>query len=623
MRKINILDESVANVIAAGEVVENPASMIKELVENSLDARAKKIKIEVEKNGRNVKIIDDGEGMIEEDLYLSIERHATSKILTKEDIFNVNTYGFRGEALASIASVSKMILSSRIEEEKIGMKLNIIAGNIKKAEEVVKNRGTEIEIKSLFYNTPARLKFLRTKNTEYTKIRDIVLKEALVNYNTGFSLIIDNKEIIKTSGNGLESTVLELFGKRVLKNIKKFKYGYLGNLELLKSNKNHIFTYINSRYAKSAIVEKAVIDAYYTKLGKGKYPFAIVFLELDPKKIDVNVHPSKKIVKFSNGGLIYKTVKEEIEKILYKEERNIMPVFKIKEEIKKKEEVKLPYLDKNEIREIQNKDGTNLKKKYFEDKNKAVEIISEETEIKNSYFVEKETIYEKQIERNKTENGKAEEMQLVQEKNEITYNNIKKEVKKENEEFKEDYKILGQLKNMYVLVETKKGLEIYDQHIIHERILYEELKEKYYSKKIKVQKLLAPINIELDYTEKILVLEKIELFKEFGFEIEDFGENQILIREVPSFDWNESIKNIFNELLQNILNEKNIQDIREKIIISMSCKGAIKAGEKLEKEEIEILLKKLHKIGKYTCPHGRPIIVNLPFLELEKRFHRK
>ncbi len=208
-------------------------------------------------------------------------------------------------------------------------------------------------------------------------------------------------------------------------------------------------------------------------------------------------------------------------------------------------------------------------------------------------------------------------------KEEVYKKNIKKEYVKENEKPKEEYKVLGQLKNMYVLVETKTGLEIYDQHIIHERILYEELKEKYYSKKIEVQKLLAPINIELDYNEKKLVFEKIELFKEFGFEIEDFGENQILIREVPSFDWNESIKNIFNYLMENIINEKDIQDIREKIIISMSCKGAIKAGEKLEIEEIEILLKKLHKIGKYTCPHGRPIIIKLPFLELEKRFHRK
>ena len=321
MNKIKILDESVSNIIAAGEVVENPASMIKELVENSLDAGATSVKIEVFNGGKDVKIIDNGSGMEKNDIMMSIERHATSKISSKDDIFNLMTYGFRGEALASISSVSKMSISSKTNESNVGYKMNSYAGSIRNVEEVSKNTGTEIEIRDLFYNTPARKKFLRKENTEYNKIRDIVLKEALVNYDVSFTLLFDDKPSIKTSGKGIENTILELFGKTVLKNLKKFEYGYLGSVEILRSSKDYIFTYINKRYVKSNTIERAVIDGYYTKLMKGKYPFAIIFLDADPKEIDVNVHPSKKIVKFSNDKVIYSQIKNAMNDFFYLEER--------------------------------------------------------------------------------------------------------------------------------------------------------------------------------------------------------------------------------------------------------------------------------------------------------------
>jgi len=321
MGYIKILDESVSNIIAAGEVVENPASMIKEMIENSLDAKATVIKIEVFKGGTEVKINDNGIGMDKEDTLLSIERHATSKISTKEDVFNLQTYGFRGEALASIAAVSKLTITTRSASSSTGYRIGSYGGVVRKFEEVSRNPGTEIEVRDLFYNTPARKKFLRKESTEYNKIRDIVLKEALANTEVAFILELDGKSAINTSGRGIDNTILELFGKSVLRNLNKFEYGYLGNVEILRSSKDYIFTYINKRYVKSSTIERAVIDGYYTKLMKGKYPFAIIFFDIDPKEIDVNVHPSKKIVKFSNDKAIYRQLKDSIDDFFYHNDR--------------------------------------------------------------------------------------------------------------------------------------------------------------------------------------------------------------------------------------------------------------------------------------------------------------
>ena len=247
---IRILDESVSNIIAAGEVVENPASMIKEMIENSLDAKATMIKIEVFKSGVDVKISDNGIGMDKDDTLLSVERHATSKISKKEDVFNLKTYGFRGEALSSIAAVSKLTILTRTKDSSVGYKISSYGGVVRNFEEVSKNVGTEVEVRDLFYNTPARKKFLRKTSTEYSKIREIVLKEALANSDVSFSLDLDGKKILQTSGNGMENTILELFGKSVLKNLKKFEYGYLGNVEILRSTKDFLFTFVNNRYVK-------------------------------------------------------------------------------------------------------------------------------------------------------------------------------------------------------------------------------------------------------------------------------------------------------------------------------------------------------------------------------------
>ena len=673
MGYIKILDESVSNIIAAGEVVENPASMIKEMIENSLDAKATVIKIEVFKGGTEVKINDNGIGMDKEDTLLSIERHATSKISTKDDVFNLQTYGFRGEALASIAAVSKLTITTRTAASNTGYRIGSYGGVVRKFEEISRNPGTEIEVRDLFYNTPARKKFLRKESTEYNKIRDIVLKEALVNTEVAFILELDGKATINTSGSGIDNTILELFGKSVLRNLNKFEYGYLGNVEILRSSKDYIFTYINKRYVKSATIERAVIDGYYTKLMKGKYPFAIIFFDIDPAEIDVNVHPSKKIVKFSNDKAIYRQLKDSIDEFFYHNDRkNWQPnidLLKQNINVENKDE-KISNLFSDEIVKTDsqkffsfethdgNFSGVNseadkdvasivieaeTEKNYSVEKSQVVNLEAAESTITEEKVIPKEMVLENKedidfsVSYNERENEnqysgvpEVREEYISQTEKEEKYSNIEKSnegykvgtfEKHEGRQF--DYNILGQIFDTYILVRKNDELEIYDQHIIHERILYEELKDKFYSKKLDSQQLLIPQKIEVSAVEKSIILENQETFSEFGFDIDQFSDNEMLLRAVPAFDFREDVKNVFHKLLEDLKDENEIKDLRENIIISMSCKGAVKAGQKLDMGEMQNMVRRLHEVGKYTCPHGRPIIVKLTKNDLDKMFGRK
>ena len=645
MSRIRILDESVSNAIAAGEVVENPTSMIKELIENSLDAGSKEIKLEVWNGGLDISISDSGCGMSKEDLLLSIERHATSKISTKDDLFNIRTYGFRGEALSSIASVSKMILSSRTEDMQNGTQMNVLGGKVTNLKDIQRNIGTQIEIKDLFYNTPARKKFLRKENTEYLNIKDIFLREALANPNVKFILNIEGKESIKTSGNGIENAILEIFGKNYLKNFSKFSLGYLGNANLFKANRDSIFVFINGRSVKSKIVEEAVIAAYHTKLMKGKYPTALIFLEVDPSEIDVNVHPSKKIVKFANQNAIFDLVRGEIENFFTDDEDFISPYIETENEVeeidKKVENTKNNFLDINDFKDdmqdfsqlsvvakedYSKKDYTNIKveKESFNDiNNKMKSFGSAETTTESPINQNEIKENSKNIE-NFDSSVKRETFDEAKDK--YIFNQEDTSRGKIFDDFSSlkniDFKVIGQVFDTFILVERNGLLEIYDQHIIHERILYEKLKQEYYNHSMSKQNLLVPIRFELDPREKQLALENIEIFSSFGFDIDDFDKNEILLRSIPTMNLRDSYENIFREILDNISKNKDV-DIRENIIVSMSCKGAIKANHKLTIEEMYSMVAKLHEVGEYTCPHGRPIIVKMSLLDLEKLFKRK
>lgn len=634
--KIKILDESVSNIIAAGEVVENPASMIKELLENSLDAESKSIRIEVKNGGRDVAIIDDGIGMSQDDLLLSIERHATSKISKKDDLYNLYTYGFRGEALSSISAVSRMSISSRVEESEVGSQITVLGGKVTSLKDIQRNRGTTIEIKELFFNTPARLKFLRKPSTEYINIKDIIIQEALSNPDVAIMLILDGKVSIKTSGNGLDNAIVEIFGKNVLKNMKKFKLGYLGNGAIYRSTKDSIFTFVNNRMVKSKIVESAVIDGYYTKLMKGKYPFAIIFLDINPKDVDVNVHPSKKIVKFADEEEVYNYVLKEIEKTFARDDDFVSPT--LQEKIEKEESKFLDFSEfekftpmKSEPQQFQEllEEEKDVEDEVFEEKREKLQekdILREEFEEKKEYEViedkriEKEIVREENIEFNTESSSKNKiPLDIYEEKVKTPEITVKKVEEKSK---KIEFRVIGQVFGTFILVERDGVFEIYDQHIVHERILYEKLKAQYYGTKVSMQQLLVPIRILVDPRERELIFEEEENFTKAGFEIDRFSDNEILIRAVPMLDLRDSIENIFREILKNIKENRNI-DIRESILISMSCKGAIKANEKLNHEEMERIVRELHEIGEYTCPHGRPIITKITRDDLEKLFKRK
>lgn len=642
-------------MIAAGEVVEKPANMIKELLENSIDAKSTKIIINVKQNNRYVKITDNGIGMSKEDLLMCVERHATSKISTKEDLFNIMTYGFRGEALSSIGAVSKLKISSKDKESEIGTTLSVSGGKITNIQEIAKGVGTEIEVKDLFFNTPARLKFLRKETTEFRAIKDTVLVEALANSNISITLLNDDKEVLKTSGNGIKNTILEIFGKNTLENIVSFPLGYLGNISLNRSNKDFIFIFINGRPVKSQIIENALIDGYYTKLMKGRYPFAVIFLEIDPKDVDVNVHPTKKIVKFSDESYIYNLVYDEVNKKLFGDEDFIAPVIKPKEEKRlevksfekdtlKTEKISFDIPEDEEI--LDNK----KEKNRFEDLDfqvrepqKTFEVLEEEKkedkkieeikEIKkeeeknfskdsellkiNSFFKEKE----KNIKKSFANNEKTDKLESSDEKLK-KYEDFSKDKPKEKNPKRENYKIIGQLADTYILVERDENFEIYDQHIIHERILYEKYKKMYDNKEISTQQLLVPIKFKISNKERELIEENIDILKKFGFEVDFFDKNDILIRGIPNFKISCSIEDLMKNIIDDLKNSKIKNTLLEESIIMSSCKGAIKANQKLTFDEMKILLKKLFEIEEYTCPHGRPILLKMSLTDIERHFGR-
>lgn len=598
--------------------------MIKELLENSLDAKSKNIKIDIKNGGRDVVITDDGVGMSQDDLLLSIERHATSKIREKEDLYNLYTYGFRGEALSSISAVSKLTLSSRSEDDEIGSQITVLGGKVTSLKNIQRNRGTTIEIRELFFNTPARLKFLRKPTTEYINVKEIVIQEALSNPEVSIVLIVDGKVSIKTSGKGIDNAIVEIFGRNVLKNVKKFSLGYLGNGALYRSSKDSIFTFVNGRMVKSKIVENAVIDAYYTKLMKGKYPFAIIFLEIDPKNVDVNVHPSKKIVKFDDEEKIYNYVLGEIEKSFERDDEFVSPTFE--EKLEKDDK----FLDFSEFEKF-----TPIKsepQKFVELEDKEEKVQTKVEEIERRYFEEEDIRKDNSIKPQEKEKIQEEEIEFVADNLDIDSEEEIKKVEKieeiekiekiEEKKTEIKFRVIGQVFGTFILVERDGIFEIYDQHIVHERILYEKLKKQYYGSDVSMQQLLVPIRVMVDPRERELIFENEENFSKAGFELDKFSDNEILIRAIPVVDLRDSVENIFRNILKNIKENRNI-DIRESILISMSCRGAIKANEILTHEEMEKLVRELHEVGEYTCPHGRPIIVKVTRDDLEKLFKRK
>ena len=582
MSKIKVMNTNLSNKIAAGEVVETLMNVVKELVENSIDAESNYIKIELVESGvRSIKVIDDGIGMNKEDALNCLKRHATSKIYDDEDLFHIKTLGFRGEALPSIASVSKMTIET--SDEKEGTKLYIEGGVIKEESDAPLRRGTEITVQDIFYNTPARLKYLKSLHTELANITSYINRMALCYPNIKFKLINDDKELFNTDGSGNTLKVINsIYGLSVVKKMIKITgenddyeiSGYISYPEVNSSSRNFITLLVNGRFVKNNNITKTIIEAYHTYLPINRYPVVILNIEADSSIVDVNVHPTKMDVKFSKE----KELKELIFEVINNDLKKLVLVPEIKDEEKVVSNIE--------------KVTTINDKVTFEDK----EVIKPEYEEVSFNFGINE-----------------EEEPYIFEDKKVESKNIEK------------IKPVGIVHQTYIVGENKEGMHVIDQHAAKERINYEYYLKEMGKETKELTDLLVPIKIELSNDEYINLKDKFNILENIGISFEEFGINTLIIRRHPSWIGTKYTENKIRKIIEVIIREKDFskEKFNEKIAINLSCKMAIKANDYISLEEAEILLEDLLKCDNpYTCPHGRPTIIKYTYYELEKLFKR-
>lgn len=648
MGSIVLLDEQTINKIAAGEVVDRPSSIVKELVENSIDAKATSVTVEIKKGGISyIKIIDNGIGFASDDVEMAFERHATSKIRKEEDLMKITSMGFRGEALASIAAISKVTLTSKSINEDVGIKAKVEAGNILSVESAPAVTGTKIEISDVFYNVPARFKFLKKDYTEAGYIEDVMIRIALANPQVSFKYINNGKTILQTSGNNdLRSTIYDLFGKEIYQNVIPVEHengdikvtGMIGLPCISRSTRMHQFTFINSRYIKDKTINTAIDKACEQKFAINKFAFVVLNMQIDPSHIDVNVHPAKLEVKFDDEARVFDSIYYAVRSSLEKNNRELSPFSTIKQEetIKNVEQISKDLINNGVIKNTY----IEPKKKYDFDKanekifNKVKEEINEIPKIENIYEVKNEDISTKINE----EVLLAEEN--TEENNYQVDNFIKVEEKKQIEEYtskdnvtiveepKEEllYKYIGQVFDTYIIIQIKEKMYIIDQHAAHERLLYEQIKEAYYSKDKQSQLLLIPILVELTIKEKEIVDSNLDMFEKSGFMLEDFGDNAIKISGVPNIGYDIEYKSMFKDIIDELLGAYKTENKEKefRFIATLACKAAVKGNMKLNREEQIALIDDMVKLDNpFTCPHGRPTAYEISKYEIERRFLRK
>jgi len=593
---IHILPTNLVNKISAGEVIERPSSVVKELLENAIDASSTEISIFVKNGGKRViKIIDNGIGMNETDAPLSLERHATSKIKEEKDLNFINTLGFRGEALPSIAAVSQLTLKTRSKEDESGTRLEIDGGKVINISKVGMPIGTEIEVRNLFYNTPARFKFLRSVSTELNNINDIIIRLSLPNPSISFHFFHNDREIIffQKSENIL-NRIGTIFGNEFVEGLLPIKSeaegivlkGFISKPNFSRSSRIDQYIFVNGRSIRDKTIYHAIMEGYKSIIAKDKYPAIFLFLEIDPSQIDVNIHPTKAEIKFAKPHKIHSLISKAISDTLGKGDL-------IKSFINKTEFI-------SSTKSIPEKDESELFQKISLGDSK--DNISE---ILDQYFpLEPEESLG--IEEPEVSFGKD---------NALSYIPFL------------DLRVLGQVKNSFILAESKESLVFVDQHAAHERILYSKFKKQISANKLEIQSLLLPLTIELSFRDKSL----IENFKEnllaFGFETDDFGPNTIIIKTIPLLLSEQNAKSVILDLIDKLNSygrDVNLQKFEETMLKSLACHSAVKANQKLEVEEIKHLLIEMEKI-KFSdfCPHGRPAIFEIQFTEIEKRFSRR
>lgn len=575
MGNIVLLDDLTINKIAAGEVIERPANVVKELVENSIDAGSNKIVIEIKNGGKTfIKVTDNGKGILLDDIDISFERHATSKIRKIEDLETTYSMGFRGEALASIVAISKLTMISKTKDENTGIKVIAKAGDILEKEEVVTQTGTIIIVEDLFFNTPVRYKFLKQDSTEFRYIKELIQKIAMANLNISFKLLNDGKTVFSSNGSGdIKDIVYILYGRECKDNIINVDYkecgikvtGVIGNTLMARDNRKGQIIFLNKRNIKNAMITSSIDQAFKGGIGIGKHGFFILNLEMPADFYDINVHPTKMEVRFKEEDKIYKVVYHAVKNSMLNKD----------------------FLGNNEIE---------AKKESY---------IENEFEFLTNHF-------------SKDENNESDKSKLLNNNNEskeITEENKKQELIKRETKRKIDYKYIGIIFRTYIIIEIKNELFLIDQHAAHERVLYEQIKENYKNNlKNNSQMMLLPEVINLSHKEIKFVQENIELLKNTGFDIDVFGENSIKINGIPDIEYKVNSRNIFLDILDEMLtNERGqIKDVEERFIATVACKAAVKANMDLRKEEVDKLIESLLSLkNPYTCPHGRPTTIKL------------
>lgn len=635
MARINVLPKEIYQLIAAGEVVERPSSVVKEMIENSLDAGAKNITIEIKNGGSTyIRITDDGCGIERDDVRKVFISHATSKISKKDDLNSIGTLGFRGEAMASISAVSKVELLTKAENEEIGTRYEIAGGEELEFDDAGCPNGTTIVVRDIFFNTPARMKFLKKDVTEGNQVAGIVDRMAISHPKISFRFIRDGKQVLITSGNGdLKSTVYSVLGKEMSDSLMSVDYsfndmritGFVSKPTASRKSRAGQYFYINNRIVKSKTAMAALEQAYKNTIMVGRFPACVLNIELNPAQVDVNVHPAKTEVRFANEkpifDLVYYAVKTAIEN-----DRTVKEV-EFKENPIYRQESKNVY---------QNNDNKSFQAKFdfFKKKDEPPSQQVIKTKPREDFWQVEAPKPEYKIARD--ENPKArvdinieyeepEEISTAKSEDAPKERDIEKVVitdEKDNENVIPNFKLIGEAFKTYLIVEIENELYFIDKHAAHERMNFERFRAQ---ATVETQMLLAPVVVNLTKDEFIAISENVELIKKCGFEFEEFGESQIIVRAIPSLVDGDSVKDLMLEIAQKLLEHKTdiLPDKIDWIYHSASCRGAVKAGDYTSRQEQEMFVKKLLSMPNIRfCPHGRPVFIKMSKYDIEKQFGR-
>ena len=669
---INILDDLTINKIAAGEVVERPSSVTKELIENSIDASSTQIVIDIVDGGKKqIRITDNGEGIPSSEVDKSFLRHATSKIKKIDDLYDLYSLGFRGEALASIASVSRLEMITKTKDEPLGTKVVLEGGKEVLKEPVGTKNGTTIIIKDLFFNTPVRQKFLKSTHAETINISDLINKLAIGNTNVQFKYINNGKLMLNTPGdNKLISVIRSIYGKEIVENLIEINEegsfcninGYIGNNNIYRSNKNLQHIYINNRYVRSKIILDAINEAYKSIIPINKHGVCFLNIDINPAKIDVNIHPTKMEIKFENDKDLYIEIRDLLKKKLLNtaligKYENYDDKFKVNESKETYLQEKEAYLQTFNNLNKENEEDKNLNKATpkndFSELNSFMslsEALSRNNKVEenkaNKEKVKDNTItsnnIEKEIKLQSIENKKNEffidgvvdvsksfsfdELNSLNEKNDkkAELNQISEEnIKSENRFSITDFRVVGSILNTYIVLEKNEAMYLLDQHAAHEKVLYEEYMKKFKNHKIDMQMLLDPIVMEFSNVDMMKIENNMDLFLNFGSEIELFGNNHIMVRGVPTIFGTPESEKFILQIIDNMEDLSSSYDLKGDKFASMACRAAIKANDKIHIIEMKKLLLQMEKCeNPFTCPHGRPTIVEISKKEIEKMFKR-